>query len=143
MGRKLLIACLFVAVASCASTPPPTAETPLDWEAVADERVPTIVTRDPDGDERVTKLWVVVVDGQGLIRTGNSRWFRNMERDPNVVFWIGGHAHPLRVELVTDESIEKRANAAFREKYGWEDWILSPFGEPDDNVLRLLPREQP
>lgn len=141
MIRKLPMLCLLVVAAGCATQAPPPATAPIDWAAVADEGVPTIVTRDPDGDERVTKLWIVVVDGQGLIRTGDSRWFRNIERDPKVEFWIAGHSYPLRAELVTDESLEERANAAFREKYGWEDWIIHPFGEPDANLMRLLPRE--
>jgi hypothetical protein len=99
-----------------------------------------IVTQDPDGSERVTKIWLVVVDGQGLIRTGNTRWFRNIQRDPNVVFRVGGYAYPLRADLVTDESLKDRAHAAFREKYGWQDWIIHPIGEPDPNVMRLSPR---
>jgi hypothetical protein len=138
MIRALLIACLLVIPAACATRVPPASVTPLDWTAVADQGTPAIVTQDPDGDERVTKLWVVVVDGEGLIRTGDSRWFRNIERDPDVDFWIGGHSYPLRAELVTDESIKKRAGDAFREKYGWTD---IPFANPDDNVMRLLPRE--
>jgi hypothetical protein len=117
------------------------AETALDWDSVAGEGVATIVTRDPDGGERVTKLWLAVVDGEGLIRTGDSRWFQDIERDPNVVFRIGGYAHPLRAELVTDEALEKRANAAFREKYAWQDRLIHPFGEPDKNVMRLVPRQ--
>jgi hypothetical protein len=138
MTRELLIGCLLVIAVACATRVPPTSATTIDWAAVADEGTPTIVTQDPDGDERVTKLWVVVVDGEGLIRTGDSRWFRNIERDPDVVFWIGGYAYPLRAELVTDDSVKKRAGDAFREKYGWMD---IPFSNPDDNVLRLVPRE--
>jgi hypothetical protein len=137
----MLIACAVLIAVSCASTVPPTAETAVDWTAVAEEGGPSIVTRDPDGGERVTKLWLVVVDGQGLIRTGDSRWFRNIERDPNVILRIAGYAHPLRAEPVTDESLEKRANAAFREKYGWQDRLIHPFGEPDANLMRLVPPE--
>jgi hypothetical protein len=141
MDRCLLVAfALFFAVA-CASTAPPVVDTAVDWTAVAGEQVPVIVTQDPDGAERVTKLWLVVVEGQGLIRTGDTRWFRNIERDANVVFRVGGHAHRLRAELVTDAVLEERAHAAFREKYGWQDWMIHPFGEPDGNVMRLLPRE--
>jgi hypothetical protein len=136
------IACAALAAVSCASPPPPMAETALDWPSVAEERVPTIVTRDPDGAERVTKLWVVVVDGQGLIRTRDSRWFANIERDPNVVFRIGGHAHPLRAEIITDASLEERADAAFREKYGWEDRLIGLFARGDANLMRLVPRDQ-
>ena len=139
--RGTFIALVTFVALSCASPPPPLAETALDWESVAEERVPAIVTRDPEGDERVTKLWLVVVDGQGLIRTGDTRWFRNIERDPNVVLRIGGHAHPLRAELIGDESLEKRVDAAFREKYGWQDRLIHLFGESDANTMRLVPRE--
>ena len=141
MNRGMLITCAVFVAVSCASTVPPMAETALDWQSVAEQGVPTIVTRDPDGGERAAKLWLVVVDGEGLIRTGDSRWFQNIQRDPSVLFRIGGYTYPLRAELVTDESLEKRANAAFREKYGWQDRLIHPFGEPDKNVMRLLPRE--
>jgi hypothetical protein len=136
----LVAGAAFLGVA-CASTLPPTADTAVDWTGVADERVPAIVTQDPDGDERMTKLWLVTVDGQGLIRTGNTRWFRNIQRDPNVVLQVGGYAYPLRAELVNDESLEERAHAAFREKYGWQDRAIHPFGGSDANVIRLTPRE--
>jgi len=138
MNREILIAFALFAALGCATTAPPTADTGVDWAAVAEERVPTIVTQDEDGSERVTKLWLVTVDGEGVIRTGNTRWFRNIQRDPNLVFWVGGRAHPLRAELITDDSLRERASAAFREKYGFEDRL---FSSPDDNLIRLLPRE--
>jgi hypothetical protein len=141
MNRRMLIACAVFVAVSCASTVPPRTEKALNWESVAGERVPTIVTQDPDGEERVTKLWLAVTDGEGLIRTGDSRWFQNIQRDPNLVLRIGGYAYPLRAEVVTDEPLEKRANAVFREKYGWQDWIIHPFGDPDANLMRLVPRE--
>jgi hypothetical protein len=141
MSRRLIITCAVLFGMGCASTVPPAAEAPIDWATVAEERVPKIVTRDPDGDERVTKLWLVVVDGQGLIRTGDSRWFRNIERDANVVLRIGGQSHPLRAELIANESLEKRVDTAFREKYGWEDRLVHLFGSSDSNTMRLVPRE--
>ena len=116
MQRGMLIACAVFAAVSCASTAPPVAETALDWQLVAEEGMPVIVT-------------------------GDTRWFQNIERDPDVVFRIGGYAYSLRAELVTDPQLEKRANAAFREKYGFQDRLIHPFGEPDKNVMRLVPRE--
>ena len=113
MHRGLLIALAVCFAVGCAGVVPPAADTTIDWTAMAEERVPEIVTRDPDGSERVTKRWLVGLDGDGLIRTGDTRWFRNIER----------------------------ADSAFREKYGFQDWLIHPFGEPDKNVMRLVPRE--
>jgi hypothetical protein len=142
MVRRLLIALAVFFALACAGVVPPVADTAIDWTAVAEEQVPEIVTRDPDGGERVTKLWLVVLDGQGLIRTGDSRWFGDIQRDPDVVFRVGGYAYPLRAEPVTDESLIERADSAFREKYGFQDWLIHPFGQPGKNVMRLVPREQ-
>ena len=141
MIRGAVLVCSVTVVLACASTPPPTADGPINWAEVSDERVPVIVTQDPDGSQRVTKLWVVIVDGQGLIVTGNTRWFRNIQRDPNVVFRIGGSAYPLRAELVTDEALKERVDAAMREKYGWQAWLYQPFEPRDPNVMRLTPRK--
>jgi hypothetical protein len=141
MKERVLLASLVMLGLTCTSISPPMAETPIDWGAVSSERVPVIVTQDPDGSERVTKLWLVVVDGQGLIRTGGTRWFRNIQRDPNMMLRIGGYAYLLRVELVADESLRERAHAAFREKYGWQDRLVHPFGKLDPNVMRLTWRK--
>jgi hypothetical protein len=131
-------------VSACASTRPlPDATGAVAWASVADEAVPEIVTRDPDGDLRETKLWIVVVDGAGFVRTTGTRWLGNIERDPNVVLRIGGAAHLLRAERVDDPALIARVEQAFRAKYGFSDrltgWVLP--GEP--TVLRLVERPAP
>jgi hypothetical protein len=129
-----------LAAAACAAAPLPAATKPVDWPGVAAERVPVIVTTDEDGGERATKIWLVVVDGEGLIRTGNTRWFRNIERDPNVELEIGRVRQPLRAVLVEDDALRARANAAFRDKYGFQDRMVHPFGATDAHILRLVLR---
>jgi hypothetical protein len=142
MPRARLKLLLAVAVAACASAPLSEATGPIDWGAVADVSVPRIVTVDPDGDSRVTKLWIVVVDGAGYIRTSGTRWFGNIERDPEVVLRVGGVAYPLRARLVLDANLRDRINAAFRTKYGFEDRLAGWFSSPDQaNILRLIPRD--
>jgi hypothetical protein len=139
--RFALVACAAL-LAACASSPPPLpdATAPVAWASVADEEVPEIVTLDPDGEVRETKLWIVVVDGSGFVRTSGTRWLRNLERDPNLVLRIGGQAHRLRAEAVSDPALAARIEQAFREKYGLSDrltrWIVP--GEP--TLMRLVER---
>jgi hypothetical protein len=107
---------------------------------VADERVPEIVTRDPDGDPRETKVWIVVVDASGFVRTHGTRWLANIERDPNVVLRIGGAAHPLRAEPVSDAALAARIHEAFRQKYGFQDRLAGWFTFGEASLLRLVER---
>jgi hypothetical protein len=112
----------------------------LDWAELADVRVPRIFTFTPQGELRVTKVWLVVVDGQGFVRTGDTRWFRDVEGNPDVSIGAEGESHPLRAAPVTDAALRARVNAAFRAKYGWQDRVVHPFGADDARILRLDPR---
>lgn len=137
--KRSIGALSILAFFACATVPAATG--PLDWAAVADVSTPVIVTVDPDGDVRDTKLWLVVVDGQGYIRTSETRWFRNIERDPNVVLRIGGAAYPLRAKLVMDPELRARINAAFYEKYWMERLLLRRLMNREEaNMLRLIER---
>jgi hypothetical protein len=131
-------------LAACASTPPPAESTqPVVWDRVAGEETAEIVTRDSDGAPRETTVWLVVVNGDGFLRTSASRWFGNIERDPDVVLRIGGAAHPLRAERVADPALAARVQAAFREKYGFSDRALGWIGLRGANLLRLRERAAP
>jgi hypothetical protein len=93
----------------------------INWGAVADEAQITVITTNEDGSQRETTIWLVVLDGEGYIRTSRTRWGRNMERDPNLVLRIAGTEHPLRAERVLDEGLHERVKSRFREKYGFWD----------------------
>jgi hypothetical protein len=141
MTRAVPVSLAAIAWLACsAATPVPKATEPIRWTAVADERVPRIVTVDQDGSERVTKLWLVVLDDQGYIRTGDTRWFRNIQRDPDVTLEIAGVAHPFRAGLVLDDAVRRRVNRAFRDKYGFWDFVVHPRGAGDSHIMRLAPR---
>jgi hypothetical protein len=142
MNRGPLTLLLALVCAACAGTPVQPATAPIDWAAVSDASVPQIVTIDPDSGERVTKLWLVVVDGSGYIRTGGTRWFANIERDPDVALRVGGADYPLRAKLVLDADLRDRVNEAFRSKYGFEDRFIGWFSSRDQApILRLVSRE--
>ena len=85
-------------------------------------------------------MWVAVVDGQGYIRTGNTRWWANIERDPDVTLRIEGNEYPLRVDVVQDAGLIRRVEEAFRAKYGWMDRALDIVRSGAPHIMRLSPR---
>jgi hypothetical protein len=114
----------------------------IAWSRYAEEGTVKVTTTDEDGSPRETKIWLVVVGGQGYIRTAKTRWGANLERDPEIVLRVGSDALPLRVEFVTDEATRDEVIDAFRDKYGFTDRIVNPFRGRNPKIMRLLPRSQ-
>ena len=115
-------------------------EEAVDWNRYAEEGTIEVITTNEDGSSRETKVWLAVVEGQGYIRTGNTGWGGNVERDPDVTLRIGETELPLRVEFVTDETQREAVKAAFREKYGFSDRLMNPLRGKNPKIMRLLPR---
>ena len=126
---------------ACASGPIPFAQEPIDWNATDDRWSLHIVTLDPDGSERVTRIWLALVDGDGTLRTGDSRWWANLKRDPNARIRVLEIDYPLQVEFVTEHEQKARIDDAFVEKYGWIERMMFPQdrGETHDNYAVLRP----
>jgi hypothetical protein len=121
---------------------PATAMEPVPWNALTGVDTIRIVTTDPDGTPRETTIWLVVLDGQGYVRSSGTHWLANVERDPDVMVEADGHSYPLRAAKVTDSETYQQVTQAFRTKYGWSDaltgLIRSLAGVP--TILRLEPR---
>ena len=113
----------------------------IQWDRYAEEGTVEVVTTNEDGSPRVTKVWLAVVDGQGYIRTGRTRWGGNVERNPEVALRIGETELPLRAEFVTDPAERDAVKAALRAKHGFSDWILNPIRGKNPKIMRLVPRE--
>ena len=128
-----------LAALGCASGPPPVAQQPIDWQVANENWSLHIVTLDPDGDERVTRIWLAVVDGDGTLRTGDSRWWENLKRDPNCRIRLEGTDYPVHAELVTAHEQKARIDDAFALKYGWLERMMfrQDRGETHDNYARL------
>jgi len=122
--------------------PPSAAAASPDWSAVAATDTVEVMTKNPDGTLKDTTVWLVVVDGQGYIRTGNTRWWSNIERDHDVVLRIQGKEYPLRVEVVEDPGLRQRVVDAFRAKYGWVDRAMDAIRSSTPHVMKLSPRTQ-
>ncbi len=130
----LCIAALVTAAAMGARAEAPS------WSSVADVERVEVITHDEGGDVRETVVWLIVVDGEGYIRTGNTRWGDNLVRDPELVLRIEDAEYPLRVEFVEDDARREQIVAAFREKYGFTDSFMNIFRGSRPKIMRLLPR---
>jgi hypothetical protein len=115
----------------------------VDWGVLADERVVEILTTNEDGSRRETKVWLVALEGQGYIRTGSTRWFANIERNPDVVLRAAGAEHAVRTEQLDDEVLIERLDDLFREKYGWSDRFVGLWPGAHTHYMRLVPRQPP
>jgi hypothetical protein len=139
MLRVLPVVLLFLA---CATAPKliSTEGTP-NWDMIADEGTVEVVTLDEDGSERVTTIWLAVVDAQGYIRTGNTYWFANLGRDPKLRLRAGGAEYQLKSEPVDDAALGARIDDAFRAKYGFSDRVVSLFRSSGSTKrMRLVAR---
>lgn len=135
---------LFASLARAQTIPPAAASagTP-DWRALAAEEEVSLVTHDADGAVRDTTVWLAVVDGQGYLRTGDTRWRANLERDPDTAFRIAGVEYSLRAQHVTDPDLIDRINAVFREKYGSSDRFIGWFTSEDSRYFVAMVARPP
>lgn len=136
-ASRIFAGALLLACATSAVTP---ARGRIDWARADQEKVVVVVTHDEDGDERRTKAWLVTVDGAGYLRTGETRWFANLERDPKLELRVAGVAYPMQVQFVHDTELSLKITSALREKYGWEDRVVGWFRSGPAHHLRLVPR---
>ena len=127
-------------ILSCAGTPIST--DPVDWQGTDEDWSIHIVTLDPDGSERSTRIWLATLDGSGAFRTGDSRWWRNLQRAPNGYLRTNGHDYPVQAQLVADDADKVRIDKAFAAKYGWQERLLfsQERGETHENYGYLHDR---
>ncbi|MAE95216.1 MAG: hypothetical protein CL910_11200 [Deltaproteobacteria bacterium] len=123
----------------CATGSPQLATGPIDWSA-ADRWSVRLVTRDPDGAERLTRVRIAIVDGHGVVRTGASRWRRNLENDPRCRLRVNTVDYPVWAERVTAVADTARIDAAFLKKYGWQERVFMALWPGEVVFFRLLPR---
>jgi len=103
-----------------------------------------VLTWDADGDRRKTRVWITSVEGTPYVRTGQTRWWRNIERGSPTQILSAGHAYPVVIEEVVDPSLRAQIDAAFAAKYGWVGRLVigSERAQSDDPYLRLIPATQ-
>jgi len=137
MPFLLAIACLLIAGPALAAAPLAAAP---EWAAVADEETVHVITTDEDGDVRETKIWLLVLDDVGYIRTSRStRWGDNVERNQDIALRVSGADYPLRATFVEEDAERARIVAGFEAKYG-SNPIMNWIRGDDPRIMRLGPR---
>ena len=100
---------------------------------------PSRIGRELDGDDRVTRIWIAFLEGEPVIRTNQSRWWNNLERDPAIRIRLSGRDYLFRSEPVDEAELRRRIDQAFLEKYGGWERMLFPQarGHTHDHYARL------
>jgi hypothetical protein len=111
-----------------------------DWNAVSDTKTVEVVTEDEDGSLRTTTVWLFVQDGEAFIRTGDTRWGRNIVRNGELTLRVGEHEYPLGVVFQEDDMRRERIKQGFRDKYGWSDGLISWIRDSHPKHMRLVSR---
>lgn len=114
----------------------------IDWTPFAEEDVVEILTVDPDGEPRETKVWVVVVGDAAYVRTNDSRWLANIRRDPLFRMRVREREFPLRAVEATERETIERVEAGFKAKYGFMQRVMSALRLREPTVLRLEPGQR-
>jgi hypothetical protein len=108
-----------------------------DWSPFAESDVVHIVTQDEDGAERDTPVWFVVVQGDGFVRTNDSRWLANIRRGSSVALRLDETERAVTAEAVADAAVSAAVEEAFKAKYGLMQRIMSALRVREPTVLRL------
>jgi hypothetical protein len=135
MRKKPMIAAIFAAALVLAGV---ARGAPFDWTRFTDTQTIEIVSTDDDGGQRLTTIWIVVLDRQAYIRTAGTTWGDNVERNGALKLRETGGDRPLRAEKVLSEAEVERVVAAFREKYGTTDAVMELFRFGERRVFRLV-----
>ena len=129
------LVCASILLLACGAT---AAE--LDWRPFQDTDVVEILTDDEDGAARETKIWIVAFDGRAYVRTNDSRWLANIRRGSPVALRLGETQVAVLARETADAEIVARVEAAFREKYGWVQRVMSTFRMSEPTLLELSAR---
>ena len=120
---------------SSKSFPPATGKP--NWELLAQEEIPSVVTIDPDGDRRITQVWIVAVENLPYLRTSDTKWFANIQRKPVLELRIGGAMYSCGTQVVKDQARAAAVSQAFYAKYPRRSAMFRFFGISTDTVLAL------
>jgi hypothetical protein len=109
-------------------------------QSIASEQGEVVVlsTHDATGETRITRVWVVDLEGQAWLRSGSpsSAWYQRLSQNPQVRIERGGAEFLARATPVLDK--QDAINELMSAKYGWADQFIGVmFGRDDAIPLRV------
>jgi hypothetical protein len=128
---RVLVGGLVLAAAAAAGQP-------IDWTVYTDTQTVEVVSSDEGGGQRLTTVWIVVVDRQAYLRTAGTTWGDNVEREGALELRTANGDLRLRAEKVLSAAEVERVVAAFREKYGRTDAVMELIRFGERRVFRLV-----
>ena len=136
--RFAVTAALAGALAFAAASPARAA-----WSEYRDEQEILAIVHGEDGAPREVTIWLVVLDDHAFIRTRNTSWKADLERDAKAALKIRDREIPIRLIPVRDPALFDRVNEAYTAKYGVTPHVflavMRPFLGPW-NVFRVEER---
>jgi hypothetical protein len=113
------------------------------WSEYKDEKEIFAIVHGQDGKAREVKIWIVVINDHGFIRTRNTSWREDLERDAKAALKIQDKEIPIRAIPVKDPELYNKVNEAYTAKYGTMPHVflsvMRPFLGPW-NVYRVEQR---
>jgi hypothetical protein len=146
-ASKLRTVALATSVFLACVSPPPADVDPSSpgWTSFAENDCVSILTYDSHGGLRETTIWLIVLDDQGYIRSGDpirgggESWVDDLERKPSALLRVQDTEFPVTIVPIVDPVLVERAQQAFREKYGLIDRFIRWARPSLKRISRLEP----
>ena len=103
--------------------------------------VVVVTSKDTNGEDQETRLWVVDHEGSAWLRSGSedSGWVQRLLANPSVTVKRGDTAY--NATAVADKAAATTINRLVNEKYGWaDDFIGLTVGGWDNSIAFRLER---
>ena len=98
-----------------------------------------------DGKIGELPIWIVTVDGEAYVRSylaDRGAWYRRALATGRMTLVVRSTAHPVVVEPIRDEALNRRISEAFVAKYGNRGPARTMVSEPvTATTLRVSPAE--
>ena len=75
-----------------------------EWNDLADLQTVEVISTNEDGGQRLTTVWIVVLEHQAYLRTGGTTWGDNVEREGTLRLRVPRGEYTLRAEKVLSPS---------------------------------------